>query len=109
MTGISFCYGSRLPEIFRSVSLDPTGGNRGKYAPVSCFGCPPSYAAVLGRGETLLETAPAEVESPEAYQDSFNGWVELWAEPGSLIFATTLPKLCVRIGKIDWLRPSLNA
>jgi hypothetical protein len=43
MTAIRFPYGSTgLPVIFRSVkSLDPTKGNRGKYARVSRFVCPP--------------------------------------------------------------------
>ncbi len=95
-------------------SLDPTEGNRGKYARVSCF-CVPAhgYAAVLGRRETLLENAPAEFEFPVASQNLFNGRFETaLGRAGSL----TLPQLCqnymplcVRIGKIDRLRPPLNA
>jgi hypothetical protein len=95
-------------------SLDPTEGNRGKNARVSCFVCPPmAMLAVLGRRETLLETAPADFEFPAASQNLFNGRFETaLGRAGSL----TLPQLCqnymplcVRIGKIDRLRPPLNA
>ena len=71
------------------------------------------YAAILGRRETLLENAPAEFEFPAASQNLFNGRFETaLGREGSL----TLPQLCqnymtlcVRIGKIDRLRPPLNA
>jgi hypothetical protein len=71
------------------------------------------YAAVLGRRKTLLENAPAEFELPPASQNLFNARLETaLGRPGS----PTLPQLCqnymslyVRIGKIDRLRPLLNA
>jgi len=73
MTAISFPYGStRLPgQLSERRSLDPTEGNRGKYARVSCYCVPaPGYAAVLGRRETLLENAPGEFEFPAVHQNS---------------------------------------
>ena len=86
-------------------SLDPTEGNRGKYARVSCF-CVPAhgYAAVLGRRETLLENAPAEFEFPAASQNLFNGRVETaLGREGSLTLLQLCQNyrpLCVRIGKL---------
>jgi len=76
-------------------SLDPTEGNRGKYARVSCFMLPArGYAALLGRRETVLENAPAELESPAANESLFTvGLRGLWAERMRLLcynFARTI-------------------
>src|SRR5262249_15551290 len=90
-------------------SMVPTEGNRGKYARVSCFLCPPmAMLPYLDDAKHLLENAPAEFEFPAASQNLFNGGVETALDrAGSL----TLPQLCqnylylcVRIGKIDRLR-----
>ncbi len=76
-------------------SLDPTEGNRGKYARVSCFVCPPmAMLAVLGRRETVLENAPVEFELPPASQNLFNGRVETALGGASSL---TLPELSVSI------------
>src|SRR5262245_29618577 len=76
-------------------SLDPTEGNRGKYARVNCFMCPRmAMLPSLDDAKHFWKTAPADFEFPAVHQNSlWNGLRRLWAERVRLLcynFARTI-------------------
>src|SRR5262245_11964996 len=75
-------------------SLDPTEGNRGKYARVSCFMCPRVAMLPYRTTRNSSRNAPAELESPAANESLFTvGLRGLWAERMRLLcynFARTI-------------------